>query len=699
MQQVIDAFPVVVLVVGVLAGLVSILRFLGKDAPEIWGKLRPPARPRVGTVKRLDEDTDVDFATKVLRTEVEEHWKGEADHRGLLKVDMRITWSVDQARIPLKLTNDRARRQELDLWDGRTTAVDGHDDAPSHEPTVDHLAAFYRDIRPDALVVLGSAASGKSAAAVLLTLGLLEKSGEANEPVPVHFSLARWDSHEPDFVHWLTRQLLLDHPWLRAADHYGADAAGQLLRAGRILPVLDGLDEIGDDQRSRIIDAIKGSPVSLPGLILTCRPDRYEETEEGGEWLPGVVVVVRLAGVEPGNAVAYLKGSLPGIGDQYVAKWEPVFSHLAANPDGPLAKALRSPLMVFLVARIYRGARSAPERLLAFETQAAIEEHLLEQFVPAVFHGTPGSRGGRWRSEDARAWLGNLAALMGTDREIGWWELSKRGRPGTRVLAALLAAVTAFASVGLAVTVLFDSTWGVRVGGVVALLLAAAAARNDPPAPSEIEVHVTDRLRSIVLSGVLIGGIVFVVGTVIRDVRFGAGAGVAFGLPIAVLYGMTGTDPKARPADPGFLFRRDLRVGITFGLAYGVPASVIGWWLTDNGLVGLALGVACALAAGLLYGPIWLLALKGNRVGVVAFAHLAIAEAWFAPRHRLPWHVMHFLDDAHQLGVIRVAGGKYEFRHELLQAVLAAESRGQVPRAEPAIALPAQSPPDASATP
>jgi len=56
----------------------------------------------------------------------------------------------------------------------------------------------------------------------------------------------------------------------------------------------------------------------------------------------------------------------------------------------------------------------------------------------------------------------------------------------------------------------------------------------------------------------------------------------------------------------------------------------------------------------------------------VAWVPFALARCWLAIRRRLPWRLMAFLADAHeQRGVLRQAGGIYQFRHLELQRRLA----------------------------
>ena len=637
----------IVLVLGVLG--VSLLIFEGRIRRRL--KLQPKAG-----VEEIPNETPLRHAARELAAGVKGQWEKEAKRRGLASEPplMQIGWSVDPERTqegPIDDVGDR-----LSTGDPRTRSVDS-------------LAELFQTIGPSrTLVVLGAGESGKSAAAVILTLGLLKGRSEG-APVPVLFSLASWDP-ALRLSDWLKRRLVEDYPWLRAKEDYGEDAAGELLRGGLVLPILDGLDEIPKENRAGVITAIKDSSLPLPGLALTCRIEEYEDVERRTP-LRGAVVV-RLARMTPGQASRYLRNAES---PKFRARWDRVLNELRANPAGPLASALSSPLMVTLAHEVYQAADSQPDELLNLGDRAATEAYLLEAFLAVVFpaRADPDRTGGRWRVADARRWLGQLAAGMErrNDTELRWWDVSAHARPVTSILAGLVAAATAMLSVGLAVSVLFDPRVGVVVGGAVAIALGVICAANKPPKPSEIQVKLTGNLLSALISGLTIAVIVTAIGTVVRGAAFGLAAGPVFGLPIGVLYGLTKPDATPREMNPRFLLRRDLYVGLTYGAAYGLPATVVGWLISHDAVLAAALGVGCALAGGLLYGPIWVLALRSSKVGVVAFVHLALAILWFAPQRKLPWRLMEFLEDAHELGVLRQVGGVYQFRHGRLQKALA----------------------------
>ena len=59
--------------------------------------------------------------------------------------------------------------------------------------------------------------------------------------------------------------------------------------------------------------------------------------------------------------------------------------------------------------------------------------------------------------------------------------------------------------------------------------------------------------------------------------------------------------------------------------------------------------------------------LESRRRGRRAVALTLLATTLLAMRRRLPFRLMRFLDHAHRLGLLRVVGSAYQFRHAELQ--------------------------------
>ncbi len=94
-------------------------------------------------------------------------------------------------------------------------------------------------------------------------------------------------------------------------------------------------------------------------------------------------------------------------------------------------------------------------------------------------------------------------------------------------------------------------------------------------------------------------------------------------------------------------------------------------------LVGLPFGLGEGLVRGLKFGLVF-----GLPVGLVgeAWPAFLLASKWLVVRGRCPWRLMSFLEDAYRLGLLRVVGSAYQFRHAELQDHLAPPAASGHPR-------------------
>jgi hypothetical protein len=81
----------------------------------------------------------------------------------------------------------------------------------------------------------------------------------------------------------------------------------------------------------------------------------------------------------------------------------------------------------------------------------------------------------------------------------------------------------------------------------------------------------------------------------------------------------------------------------------------------------------------------WCLLIAGGLIGWVMLSAwgrwLLLVRFWLPLTGRLPWRTFEFLDDACRRGVLRRAGGVYQFRHARLQDRLAEDVSGDHPTA------------------
>ncbi len=293
------------------------------------------------------------------------------------------------------------------------------------------IADIYRLIPSGRLVVLGRTGSGKSVLAVRFVLDVL-RMRERGDPVPVVFSPASWDPTTTGFRDWLADQLVRDHPGLAATGPSGSTLATALVEAGRILPVLDGFDELAAGLHRAALDALNAT--TLP-LVVTSRPGEYAAV--AGTDALTAAAAVRLTDLTVTDLVNYLPRTTRN--DAGTTVWEPVLRELREHPERPASVNLRAvlttPLMVGLARAIYSDAAGPdPSALLdtdRFGSQYELEGHLLSSFIPTVYRDDS-----RWDHEQVRGWLGYLARhldRLGT-QDLAWWQLGNGMRRASRML-------------------------------------------------------------------------------------------------------------------------------------------------------------------------------------------------------------------------------------------------------------------------
>lgn len=492
-------------------------------AGEFVGWRRRAAGPDGGPVlSTVDEDL-FRRASRDLAATVRQQWTEEAANRDLLRpVPLRVTWSA--TTWPIAAPDSAVLADNVGPT--RTRSISSGD--------LDDVVAEFRDL-PRQLVVLGSPGSGKTVFAVTFTLALL-RSWQDGDPIPVPISVASWDPGTEHLLTMITRQLLSAYPALNNVSVYGPHAARQLVTTGQVLAVLDGLDEMASDVHALALEAIDRALANGGSLLLTCRTTEYIRAVAANAGPLSAAAVIELERVDTADVVDFLQRA--GLAPQ--ERWRPVIDHLHGDASSVLATALSTPLMVWLLRRVYAAPITNPAELLEarFDHIEAVERHLLDALIPALYadqppHPLDARRHRRYRPERALAHLrflaGHLDGLNTTD--LAWWELHKALRGPSSIVTAVACALVAF---GVWVVAGFPYALAVTtMCALVARLLAGLPGR----------------------------------------VRFSLGIGLSMGLAIGASFGMWigfTTEPDAGQ-DP---LAYGLGAGLVLGVIVGLAASI-----------------------------------------------------------------------------------------------------------------------------
>jgi hypothetical protein len=165
---------------------------------------------------------------------------------------------------------------------------------------------------------------------------------------------------------------------LRDADGEQRTLAGALAQ-DKVLPVIDGLDE---HLRALAIRQVNVVGSRLP-LVLTSRAVEYAEAVAGAGRGVSQATVVELLPLAAEDIKDYLRGATSQQGPD---RWDRVFRDL--DTGGPVAAVLANPMMLWLARTVYEFGEHDPGELAALTDREAIENHLLDAFLPAIYPGS-----------------------------------------------------------------------------------------------------------------------------------------------------------------------------------------------------------------------------------------------------------------------------------------------------------------------
>lgn len=214
-------------------------------------------------------------------------------------------------------------------------------DQPSQPLGQEQSVVDVFDEHGGSLLFLGEPGSGKTTAMLNLTRTLLQRSDQEAGPsaraaVPVVFNLSSWNPSYPMLDEWLAEQMSLQYQIPKGNSL-------SLIKAGTILPLLDGLDETAEELRNRCVEAINEYVLerNLTGLIVCCRLKEYV----GLPLRLALNTAIRLTELNDEQIDAYLATA----GDQLAGLRE------LLQRESTLRIDARSPLWLNLMVRAYHG--------------------------------------------------------------------------------------------------------------------------------------------------------------------------------------------------------------------------------------------------------------------------------------------------------------------------------------------------------
>lgn len=570
---------------------------------------------------------------------------------------------------------------------------------------------YYQRITTGRMLIVGAPGMGKTVTAIQLLLDLLRRrKAHPDAPVPVRFNLSTWNPDTVGFAHWLMSGLVADYSLSPRMAHAVVDN-------GAILPILDGLDEIDPPQQptvrvpARAISALqklgeppwRGRPLIVTSRSSTVAHIAHANNADQGNSATLVrSVVIELQPLTSPLILARLTRCAEDNGVD-LQTWAPLTDRLGCETD-PVRLTLANPWLLSLaVTHLIDAGHAGTRALIDAPDQQSIREQLFSDQIPAAVSTLPRNRYGKRRYTETQvySWLAALSQRFaeaspghnsGSIRLDGVWELV--GNRCRFIHAALAFGMTLTAWAVFACLVYYAEEFrndplgpGLTqgIGALAALSLFAAFLSGMPRRTRAHPIVVftgtgTDRKRWLWAAGVglIIGGAVSIVFWLISRQSLVESLGDRLlwlcltGFPVFLSIGLTRKQPPT--LDEKRLIRNDFQAAcVVTATCWALVMSVIiaaNWrkyWHVNpltlwsvfsavrNDLILLMI-ITATLALLLLVG---LLDFHYR----ASFRYLAAVVAFRCTR-RFSSRPAQFLDWARRVGLLRVTGAAYQFRHE-----------------------------------
>ena len=502
-------------------------------------------------------------------------------------------------------------------------------------PQMRAIAVFDRPDVTGRLLVLGEPGSGKTTTLVRLAQDLIERAQTNPDfPVPLIFELSSWKDDRLSLEQWMMDQL--ENLYSIRDRHLSM----QWIERGLILPLLDGLDELGlVHQRLAIakINAFLKQDVGRQ-MVVCCRSREYEE---------GQVRLTKLNGAyclqppPPEEIYRYL---------QQLGKLD-LWEVLQTNESmGELAMI---PLLLNVMVDVYQAE--------VITTQ----EQLFETYIDKKLEEIDVRRGKRYpyTSKQTRRWLTFLAQQLDANSQTEFlienmqpnWLLNEHQKNWYQLIVWLIGGLSGWLIGRLGGGLISDQIYwlmgGLFFGFFFAILggqIFGSSEEINPQQSLDLSLKKIKKAVGAMISGLFIGLYI--------GLRFGHISWVIFVSIVWVIINLN-ADIKAKEIPNQGIklsLEKSLLISVIatpfFFLVPYLTTLVMGDFHREPFTFSIAMGIMVGLMTG----------------GLPCIQHFALRLVLYK-NGLSPWNYARFLRSAAQQRLIQQVGGRYRFIHDALR--------------------------------
>jgi Effector-associated domain 10/NACHT domain len=217
------------------------------------------------------------------------------EQKQLPDICTRLTDPLGRERILMDVSIEERQRwvNRSPLAADRTLQVDGRDCGVLDANKM-LIETFGRNDIKKKLLILGAPGAGKTTALLSLAEQLVE--GAISKPrtvIPVIFELSTWRNDNQSIESWLIEQLYDLHGGNRKSKLYE-----QWLERQVLLPLMDGLDELGLERQKKCTEKLNEFAEHYPHLVVCCRVKEFETVDIKLRNLRGAVCLQSLSDLQ-----------------------------------------------------------------------------------------------------------------------------------------------------------------------------------------------------------------------------------------------------------------------------------------------------------------------------------------------------------------------------------------------------------------
>ena len=346
------------------------------------------------------------------------------------EVEGRLATSL-HSQVLIRLGIEPQPNQVHRLWDVEVKSGQITETIP---PETEILEVFDRPEIANKLLILGKPGAGKTTTLLELARALIKKAlDDPSEPMPFLLNLSSWKDPKLSIKDWAIAEL--------TTKGIGSKLGAKWLEDQKVLPLLDGLDEVRSDLQPACVKAINrflGSETQPRSIVVCSRREEYELYSEKLD-LNGAIYLQELSNEQ-------IESYLQQINRHSL--WHVLETDLA------LLDLVRQPLLLSITLVAYRSELAAQWQTLGSTGERLTV--LLDAYVEQMLHRQVKSQYDARKKptpQQTRQWLVRLAMQLKRDDETEFliekmqpaWLINSRQKWAYRLIGGLIGGL----SVGL----------------------------------------------------------------------------------------------------------------------------------------------------------------------------------------------------------------------------------------------------------